>query len=173
MDTENKSQPMLQVSETDKSLSTSVEPVKKSPSKRDKRYLKDEQKREKKEKERKEKVIEKETDAQNRFGTDNWPRVLVITSPEENNVSISPYAMHKAIEGLTSNPNKITRAKSGHYIVEVASDTASRTLLNTATLANQAVRITPHRSLNSSRGVISSRFLLDASDADLFEDLKY
>ena len=53
MDTQNKNPPMLQVSETDKSLSTSVEPVKKSPSKRDKRYLKDEQKREKKEKERK------------------------------------------------------------------------------------------------------------------------
>ena len=173
MDTQNKNPPMLQVSETDKFLSTSVEPAKKSPSKRDKRYLKDEQKREKKEKERKGKLIEKEVDGQNRSEADNWPRVLVVTSPEENNVPIILYAMHKAIEGITgTKSNKITRAKSGHYVVEVTSDTASRTLLNTTTLANQAVRITPHRSLNSSRGVISSRFLLGASDDDLLEDLK-
>ena len=173
-DTEqNKSHPMFQVSETDKPLSTSVVPGKKSPSKRDKRYNKDEQKREKKEKERKEKLLNNNVDNQNHHSeADNWPRFLVITSPTENNVPVSPYAMGKAIEGLTSTPYKLTRAKSGLYVVEVTSDTASKTLLNTKTIANQGVKITPHRSLNSSRGVITSRSLLGASDADLLDDLK-
>ena len=106
------------------------------------------------------------------YGVGHWPRVLVITSEDGQQVPLGHYAVAKAVEGLTTNPKRLTKAKAGYYVVEVTTDSASKILLSSTKLANTAVKITPHRSLNTTRGVISSRFLEGASDADLLDDLR-
>ena len=106
------------------------------------------------------------------YDVGKWPRVLVITSQESQNLPIKEYAIRKAITGLTTNPRKLYQAKAGHYVVEVETDATSKTLLKTTVMAGHPVKVTPHRSLNSSRGVITSRFINGASDADLLDDLK-
>ena len=80
--------------------------------------------------------------------------------------------MSKAIKGLTTAPKKLIKSKSGFYVVEVTTDQAAKVLLETKSMANQPVDVTPHRSHNTSRGVIVSKFLEGASDDDLLDDLK-
>ena len=197
MDTENKSHPMLQVSETDKSLSTSVEPVQtpgssgdesatsqggeKSPTKKEKRYGRAQEKRDRKAKANGgsflpptnvEEASTRAESAKNDYGVGKWPRVLVITSQESQALPIKEYAIRKAITGITTNPKDLYQAKAGHYVVKVETDAASKTLLKTTVMADHPVKITPHRTANSSRGVITSKFLDGASDADLLNDLK-
>ena len=105
------------------------------------------------------------------YDVGNWPRVLVITSPESQKVPMKEYAIRKAITGLTTEPKDLYQAKAGHYVVKVETDAASEVLLQTTVMANHPVKVTPHKTLNTSR-VITSRILDGASDADLLADLK-
>ena len=102
-----------------------------------------------------------------------WPKILVISSTTSGEpLKLGQYAVAKGILGLTNNAKKLTKTRSGHFVVEVTTDLASKVLLSAEALANQKVSVTPHRTLNESKGVITSRFLEGATNEDLLADLK-
>lgn len=59
---------------------------------------------------------------------------------------------------------------SGDVLVEVQKKKTSENLLKQEILAQLKVTVTPHRSLNTSQGVISEQELLRGSEDDLLEE---
>ena len=77
-----------------------------------------------------------------------------------------------AIIGAATSAKNLRKLKSGDYIVEMDKEKAVKTLLSTSMLANERVLITPHRTLNSSRGVIRSSSLRGLTNNYILDELK-
>ena len=61
------------------------------------------------------------TNKSSNISTDNWPRFLVIEPISEGALnSLSPFAVHKALQGLAGELKSVKRIKSGCLLVECA-----------------------------------------------------
>ena len=105
-----------------------------------------------------------------------WPRFIVLTPVNENEplTKLSPFAVEKAISGRFGTVKKVTKMKSGSLLIEASRAKQSRMIRDTTHFLNIDVRATPHRSLNSSKGVIRDhgRDLYDMSEADIVMELR-
>ncbi|GFV21148.1 putative RNA-directed DNA polymerase from transposon BS [Trichonephila clavipes] len=81
----------------------------------------------------------------------------------------SPFTIHKGYEGNRWKPKSVKRLRSGDLLVETSSSTQTKSLL-AKTFLNSPVNIIPHKSLNTSRGVISEPDLLATSEAEILKD---
>ena len=104
-----------------------------------------------------------------------WPRFLVISSSSsedgKNLTTLSPFAINKGIEGVVGTPKSIKRLRSGDILVEVSRSTQANNLLKTKSLIDVPVQVTPHRSLNSSKGVIRCPDIKNCSDEEILDNL--
>jgi len=66
----------------------------------------------------------------------------------------------------------IKRLQRGDVLVETDRSTYSRMLLGLTQLAGVPVKVSPHRSLNTSRGVICSRDIAGCSIEEIVEELQ-
>ena len=106
------------------------------------------------------------------MSTDNWPRFLIIEPTSEGAVnSLSPFAVHKALQGLTGDLKSVKRIKSGRLLVECKTKHHSRCLLKSKLMCNIPIKVSAHTSLNSSKGVIRSRDLEGVSEDEMLENL--
>ena len=62
--------------------------------------------------------------------------------------------------------------RSGDLLVEAASAAQGKCISKLTTLANTAVTVSAHRTLNTSKGVIRCRELIDCDKAEILEELK-
>ncbi|XP_055951582.1 uncharacterized protein LOC129987649 [Argiope bruennichi] len=95
--------------------------------------------------------------------------ILTTTDKSRNLFSFSPFAIHKAITGIGGEPKSVKKLKSGDFLIETLSSSQTKSFLNAKTLLDIPISITPHKSLNSVRGVISEPDLLNTSDSDILE----
>ena len=101
----------------------------------------------------------------------NWPRFLIISSTEDGALTkLSPFAVQKAIVGLAGEPKSVKKIKIG-LLVECTSEKHSSCLLKSKTFCNIPVKVTPHSSLNFSKGVIRCRDLERISEEEICENL--
>ena len=102
-----------------------------------------------------------------------WPRFLVLSSSDEGKTlaKLSPFAINKGIEGVVGTPKSIKRLRSGDLLIEVSRSTQANNLLKTKVLVDVPVKVTPHRSLNSSKGVIRCLDIKDCSDEEILDNL--
>ncbi|KAJ8043222.1 hypothetical protein HOLleu_10217 [Holothuria leucospilota] len=102
-----------------------------------------------------------------------WPRFLVISSCGDGKglTSLSPFAINKGIEGVVGTPKSIKRLRSGDILVEVSRSTQANNLLKTTSLIDTPIQVTPHRSLNSSKGVIRCPDIKNCSDEEILDNL--
>ena len=70
------------------------------------------------------------------------------------NPSPDSFAIQKGIEGLVGEPKNIKRLRSGDLLIEVDRETYSTKLLAIKEIAGIPVKVSPHRTLNTSKGVI-------------------
>ncbi|KAF8788740.1 hypothetical protein HNY73_006746 [Argiope bruennichi] len=63
----------------------------------------------------------------------------------------------------------VKKLKSGDFLIETLSSSQTKSFLNAKTLLDIPISVTPHKSLNSVRGVISEPDLLNTSDSDILE----
>ena len=105
---------------------------------------------------------------------DHWPRFLVLHATDEEKplTSLSPFAIAKGIQGLAGVAKQIKPMPSGDLLVEVTKRAHCENLLRSTTLVNVNIRVTPHRTLNTSRGVIYCPNLKVCDDTELEEELK-
>jgi len=105
--------------------------------------------------------------------TDMWPRFLIIqgTSVEFPLAKLNPFAIEKGIKGLAGTPVSVRRLRSGDLIIEVSKRSHSDNLLRSSMLANCPVKIVPHRTMNSKKGVIRCRDLSDTSEQEILDNL--
>ncbi|XP_023217667.1 uncharacterized protein LOC111620055 [Centruroides sculpturatus] len=79
----------------------------------------------------------------------------------------SPFLIQKIFESTIGHLKKIQKSRSGDLLVETASPQQTVNLLATKTLGDMEVTVTPHGSLNSSRGVISEIDLMSEDKSDI------
>jgi len=85
---------------------------------------------------------------------------------------ISPFAVDKALKCAVETVKSIKCLRSGDLLVEVGSASQSRSLNKLNNLAGCPVTASPHRTLNSCKGVIRCRALIDCPKDEILEELK-
>ena len=105
---------------------------------------------------------------------DHFPKFLVIHGTDDSKPlkKLSPFAIQKGIQGIAGIPEKVQRLRSGDILVEVSRRSHSTNLLQSKMLVDVPVRISPHRSLNSTKGVIRSRDLIDCDEEEILDNLR-
>ncbi|GFU65610.1 uncharacterized protein TNCV_635331 [Trichonephila clavipes] len=83
----------------------------------------------------------------------------------------SPFAIQKAIQGISGELKSVKKLRSGDLLIETSSALQTKSLLLTKTFLDCTLTVNLHRSLNSCRGVISETDLLCASEAEILEGL--
>ena len=104
----------------------------------------------------------------------NFARWLVIESNDSDQplTRLSPFILGKALNAQISTLKSIKRLQRGDVLVERDRSTYSRMLLGLTQLAGVPVKVSPHRSLNTSRGVIRSRDIAGCSAEEIAEELQ-
>ena len=109
---------------------------------------------------------------------DAWPRFLVIEAADDDHRPLTErmdvFALHKAIEGMSGPYESVKPMNNGkQLLVHFENKTYSDLLLyQTKNLIELPVKVTPHRTLNSSRCVISCRELANMTEEDIQEELQ-
>lgn len=99
-----------------------------------------------------------------------FPRFHVIHCEKDKNArTISPFVVSKCLTEILDRGYKATRMASGDLLLEVVNKAQYEKLSNLVSFGNTPVSVTPHRSLNSSRGVVSDQDLLDLTESELLE----
>ncbi|GBM39890.1 hypothetical protein AVEN_14871-1, partial [Araneus ventricosus] len=98
-------------------------------------------------------------------------RFLKISLPNEQLSKTSPFATEKALQGIGGSPKSVKKLKSGDLLIETSSAIQTKSFLLAKTFLNNPVKITLHRTLNSSRGVISEPQLLHSPESEILEGL--
>ncbi|GFV50621.1 uncharacterized protein TNCV_2212841 [Trichonephila clavipes] len=81
----------------------------------------------------------------------------------------SPFAIQKALIGIGGEPKFVKRLRSGDLLIETTSALQTKSFLLAKYFLNSPVTVSPHKSLNSCRGVISEPDLLGTSDSEILE----
>ncbi|GFT85266.1 uncharacterized protein TNCV_497181 [Trichonephila clavipes] len=82
---------------------------------------------------------------------------------------VSPFAIQKALIGLGGEPKSVKRLRSGDLLVETNSALQTKSFLLAKFFLNSPVTISPHKTLNSCRGIISETDLLGTPDGEILE----
>ena len=102
---------------------------------------------------------------------DRW----YIMQGAENDTSItrlSPFLLEKALKAAAGNLKTIKRLEKGDILLEVSSEVQSRCLLKLNNLAGCPVLVTPHKTMNISKGVIRCKDLLNCEKEEILVELK-
>ncbi|GFU77998.1 putative RNA-directed DNA polymerase from transposon BS [Trichonephila clavipes] len=81
----------------------------------------------------------------------------------------SPFAIHKALIGIGGEPKSVKRLRSGDLLIETLSALQTKSFLLANTFLDSSATISPHNSLNTSRGVISEPDLLSTPESEMLE----
>lgn len=126
---------------------------------------------------RKEKPIEKYTKVQ-RLDTNtyNGPKYLIVTRNDgsaDTMQNVSPFLIKKAIDYTAGKNVEIKKLRNGTLLLKTVNSKQSENLLKLTSFFDQVkVIITLHKTLNSSKGVITCRDLEFVSDEEILENLK-
>ena len=103
-----------------------------------------------------------------------FPRFFMMTSgDDEKSLSrLSTFAIQKGIQGLVGEPKIIKRLRSGDLLIEVDRETHSTKLLAITELAQVPVKVSPHRTLNTLKGVLRTPELKNTTREELLTQLK-
>ncbi|GFX02643.1 uncharacterized protein TNCV_3869801 [Trichonephila clavipes] len=83
----------------------------------------------------------------------------------------SPFIIHKALIGIGGEPKSIKKLRSGDLLIDTISALQSKSFLLAKIFIDSPLTVTPHRTLNSCRGVISESDLLCASETEILEGI--
>ncbi|GFT37017.1 uncharacterized protein TNCV_175361 [Trichonephila clavipes] len=93
-------------------------------------------------------------------------RFLILSLPNNDMCRKLPFAIHKALIGIGGEPQSVKRLRSGDLLIETSSALQTKSFLLAKTFLDSLLTISPHKSLNTSRGVISEPDLLSTPKAD-------
>ncbi|GFX80371.1 putative RNA-directed DNA polymerase from transposon BS [Trichonephila clavipes] len=96
-------------------------------------------------------------------------RYLLLSLPNNEMSSKSPFAIQKALVGIGDEPKSVKRLRSGDLVIETNSALQTKNFLLTKTFLNSTLIINPHKTRNSCRGVISEPDLLTTSESKILD----
>ena len=102
-----------------------------------------------------------------------WPSWLIIEAADEEKPlsGLSPFAIAKGIKGLSGEPKSVKKLRNGSLLVQCAKQKHSELLLKSTTLVDKPIKVTAHKTLNSSKGVIKCPDLRGVSEAEIKSEL--
>ena len=86
--------------------------------------------------------------------------------------NLSPFLIHKALTGYIGELENVRKQKDGSLMVVIKNEKQAEKILSMNTLHTYNVTVEPHKSLNTVRGVISCRDLLNCSEEEILDNLK-
>ena len=103
---------------------------------------------------------------------DNWPRFLVVEAADGNPKRLTDrmdvFAWHKAVKGMGGSYKSVKPMNDGkQLLVHFENKAYSDNLLRADKLIDVPVKVTPHRSLNSSRCVIGCKEFKNMDEEDI------
>ena len=99
-------------------------------------------------------------------------RFFVIKRNEGDFNKTSPFLIQKAIQSIVGEPKNIKNLQSGELLIEIQNNTQVSNLKKCTLLSNISVTISSHRTLNSSKGIISVPDLQYVPESEILENLK-
>ncbi|GFX68940.1 uncharacterized protein TNCV_682991 [Trichonephila clavipes] len=96
-------------------------------------------------------------------------RFLLLALPNNEISNKSPFAVHKALIRIGGEPTSVKRLRSGDLLIETNSAIQRKSFLLAKTFLNSPLIVTPHKFLNSCRGVISEPDLLTTSESEILD----
>ena len=105
---------------------------------------------------------------------ENFPKFIIIesTNKETQVTSLSPFVIEKQIESMIGTPKSVKKLKNGTLLVETTRKMQTDILLKSKKFFNLPVEVKPHKTLNSSKGIIRDRNLKGESEKNILEYLE-
>ena len=85
---------------------------------------------------------------------------------------LSPFAVQKGFQAVAGTLRSIKRLRDGSFLVECARKSQAMGLLKTTGFVDRPVRVSIHKALNSSRGVIRYRELSGMTEVEVRTELQ-
>lgn len=114
------------------------------------------------------------TDVTNQFfkqATENFPRFHVVQSQQAPMGTLSPFVIGKALKKCIGDKYKAKMMRTGDLLVEVNTKEQCQKLTSLNKIQELDVTVTPHRTLNFAKGVISETELLQSTNEEIEVEL--
>ena len=104
----------------------------------------------------------------------NWARFLIVESANKDLPlqKLSPFAIQKGFQAIARTLKSINRLRDSSFLVEYGKRAQTQNLLQTNRFIDRPVRVSVHKTLNSSWGVIRCQDLSDMSEVEIQHELK-
>ena len=105
---------------------------------------------------------------------DNFAKFLIIESANKDKpiTSLSPFVIEKQIEALIGTVKSVKKLRNQTLLVETTRKSQTENLLRTKTFFSLPVKVSEHKTLNSSKGIIRDKALKGESDDNIRENLQ-
>ena len=115
-----------------------------------------------------------DSDDETREKSGFWPAWLVVEGDDEMKPlsALSPFAIEKGFKNIAGDLVSVKRLKNGTFLVECRNEKQSKKLINATLFIDRKIKVTPHKQLNSSKGVIRCRELKGTSEAEIRANLE-
>ncbi|CAN7938570.1 unnamed protein product [Ixodes hexagonus] len=105
--------------------------------------------------------------------TEKFPRFLVMHSESEKPLAkLSPFLVSKTLESIIGKNFSTKKMPSGDLLVEITTSEQSMALLSLNAVSDYKVTVSPHRTLNTVKGVVSEDDLLETTEEELVDGLR-
>src|ERR1700721_176015 len=103
-----------------------------------------------------------------------WPRFWILASQQGSPevTTVSPFVIEKTLQGCIGTAKMIKELRSGVLLVEVGREAQAVSLQRLTMIASIPISVTPHRSLNSCKGIVRSYDLAQMNEAELLSELQ-
>jgi hypothetical protein len=102
----------------------------------------------------------------------SFSKFLVVTANNHEPIKFSIFTIQKVLKCAVGEVSSAKKLYNGSVLVEVVSKAQEKSALAMTKWIDTPISVSPHRSLNSSRGVIRCREFRDCDDDDILEDLR-
>ena len=115
-----------------------------------------------------------ESDSECQNPSSHFPRFLVIEAEDSSNpiTRLSPFIIEKQISSILGTAKSVKRLKNDTLLVECFTMQQASNLLSNKTFFNKPVKIYPHKSLNTCKGVVRCRELSYCDPDEILSNLK-
>ena len=101
----------------------------------------------------------------------NFPRFLVVSARDEQPIKVSIFGIQKLLSCAVGEVKEANKLRNGSVLIEVKTKLQADNALSMSTWVDQAITVTAHRSLNTSRGIIRCREFRDCDDVEVLNAL--
>ncbi|GFX91361.1 putative RNA-directed DNA polymerase from transposon X-element [Trichonephila clavipes] len=104
--------------------------------------------------------------------SESFPKFIVLHATDNRKLfNASPFLISKAVQGSAGSVKSIKKLPSGDLLIETATQAQSINLLQCTNLSSIPITATPHKTLNSSKGVIYCPDLIPLPDSEIEKEL--